>query len=116
MAAEDVLLNDCSYWQFLKDFVHPIEEGVAIVDVFLELGCAFVTKAHAAIDLPVLVGSSQQDEVLRIFDLESEEEEDCFYAFGAAVYVVSQEEVVGVLDVAVRRLVTRRTKSIEESV
>lgn len=73
MAAEDVLLDDCGYWQFLEDFVNTVEEGVTIVDVFFEFGRAFVSEAHAAIDLAVLVRSSQQDEVFRVFDLESEE-------------------------------------------
>lgn len=116
VAAEDVLLYDCSYRQFLEDLVDPVEEGVAVVDVFLELGRAFVAEAHAAVDLAVLVRSPQQDEVLGILNLEGEEQQDGLHAFGAAVHVVPEEEVVGVLDVSVGRLVAGTAKGVEEAV
>ena len=72
MAAEDVLLNNRSDGQLLEDLVDPVEEGVTIIDVFLELGSALVPETHAAVDLAVLMRSSQQDEVFGIFDLEGE--------------------------------------------
>lgn len=69
MATENVLLNDCSDRQLLEDLVDPVEEGVTIIDVFLELGSALVSETHAAIDLAVFMCSSKQDEVFGIFDL-----------------------------------------------
>lgn len=116
MAAEDVLLNNRSDGQLLEDLVDPVEEGVTIIDVFLELGRAFVPETHAAVDLPILVRSSQQDEVLRVLDLEGEEQQDSFNAFGAAVHVVSEEEVVGVLDISVGWLIARGTKCVKEAI
>lgn len=68
MAAEDVLLDNSSDGQLLEDFVDPVEEGVTIINVFLELGRALVSETHAAVDLTVLVRSSQQDEVFRVLD------------------------------------------------
>ena len=116
VAAEDVLLDNCSDGQFLEDLVDPVEEGVAVIDVLLELGRAFVPEAHAAVDLAVLVRSPQQDEVLRVLDLEGEQQQDGLHAFGAAVHVVPEEEVVGVLDVSVGRLIAGATKGVEETV
>lgn len=55
---------------------------------------ALVVEAINSIDLRTLVVSSQQEEVLGVFDLIAEQESNGFYRLLAAVDVVAQEQVV----------------------
>ena len=80
VAAEDVVLDDRSDGQLLEDLVDPVEEGVAVVDVLLELRRALVPETHAPVHLAVLVRPPQQDEVLGVLDLQREQQEDRLHA------------------------------------
>ena len=80
VAAEDVVLDDRSDGQLLEDLVDPVEEGVAVVDVLLELRRALAPETHAPVHLAVLVRPPQQDEVLGVLDLQREQQEDRLHA------------------------------------
>ncbi len=59
------------------------------------------------------MGASEEDDIFREFDFKCEEQEDGLYTLGTFVHIVSQEQVVGGLDVTVEGLVTGCSKGLE---
>jgi hypothetical protein len=70
MYTEDIVLDQSGNWHLFKKPIDSTEEGVLIVNVFLEFACAFISETHTAIDVPVLMSTSQQNDVFRIFNFE----------------------------------------------
>lgn len=70
MHAEDVVFNQSGNWHLFKKSVYSTEEGVLIVDVLLEFAGALISETHTAIDVSILMGTSQQNDVLRVLNFE----------------------------------------------
>ena len=88
--AEDLLVDDGGDGQA----VEAVGEGLPQLDVVAAL--ALVIETVDAVDGRALVVASQQEEVLGVLDLVSEQQAHGLEGLLAAVYVVTQEEVVGV--------------------
>ena len=73
--------------------VECIDEGLPDLDVAPPL--AFIVEAVDAGDIGALVVTAEEEEVLGIFQLKTEEEEDGLERLLAAVDVVAEEEIVG---------------------
>lgn len=58
VGAKNVFLNEGRDGHLFKESVHPTEEGILVINVLFELGCAFIAEAENPVDLPVLMGSS----------------------------------------------------------
>lgn len=72
MRTENVIVNQRSYRKFIKEFVDPIEERILVFDILFEFEGAFIAEAHILVDLPILVRSSQEHDVLRKLYLQRE--------------------------------------------
>jgi hypothetical protein len=81
MATKYVFFDHCCDGKLFKDSVHSAEKGILIINVFFKFGSAFISEAHTAIDLPILMSSSQKDKILWKFNLQSKQKKYCFYAF-----------------------------------
>jgi hypothetical protein len=62
------------------------------------------------------MSSSQKDKILWKFNLQSKQKKYCFYAFWAPIHVVSKKQVVCILNITIWRLVTRRSKCLEQPI
>jgi hypothetical protein len=88
--AQNLFVDDGSNWEA----VETISEGLPQLDVVPSL--ALVVETVDTIDGGTLVVTSQQEEVLGVLDLVSQQKADCFQTLLASVNVISQEEVVGI--------------------
>ena len=86
---EDLLVNDGGNGQA----VEAVGEGLPQLDVVAAL--ALVVEAVDTVDRGALVVAAQDEEVLGELDLVGEEQADGLEGLLAAVYVVAEEEVVG---------------------
>jgi len=89
VAAEDLLVDDGRHGQA----VEAVREGLPHLDVVPPL--ALVVEAVDAVDGRALVVAPQDEEVLRVLDLEREQQADRLERLLAAVHVVAEEQVVG---------------------
>lgn len=89
MHGEDLLVDDGRDGQA----VEAVGEGLPQLDVVPPL--ALVVEAVNAVDRRALVVASEDEEVLGVLDLVCEEQTDGLEGLLAAVYVVAEEEVVG---------------------
>lgn len=90
MHAQNFLVNDSSNGQA----VEAVSESFPQFDVISSL--ALVVKSINTVDGGALVVSSQQKEVLRVFNFVSQQQANCFETLFASINVISQEEVVGI--------------------
>jgi hypothetical protein len=90
MHTEDFLINDGSNWEA----VETISEGLPQLDVIPSL--ALIVESIDSVDGGALVVSSEEEEVLRVLDLISEEETDCFQALFASIDIITKEEIIGI--------------------
>lgn len=88
MHAQDFLVNQRSNGQA----VEAISESFPNSDV--EPPFAFIIEPVNSVNRGALVISPQQEKVLRVLDLVSQEEADGFEGLFATIYVVAEEEVV----------------------
>jgi hypothetical protein len=86
---EDLLVNDGGDGQA----VEAVGEGLPQLDVVATL--ALIVEAVDAVDGRALVVAAQDEEVLGILDLVGEQQADGLERLLAAIYVVAEEEVVG---------------------
>lgn len=92
MQTEDLILNLGSNWQTLEEISKHLPNEVR--PILLE---ALIIEAIQFIDLSVLVVPPEDGDPASVFDLEQQDVEEGLYAVEAAVYVISHEEVIGVL-------------------
>lgn len=89
MHGEDLLVDDGSN----RKAVEAVGEGLPQLDVVPSL--ALVVEAVDAVDRGALVVAAQNEEVLGVFNLVCEEQANGLKGLLATVYVVAEEEVVG---------------------
>lgn len=87
--AEDLLVDDGSN----REAVEAVCESFPEADVVTTL--AFVVETVDSVDGGTLVVATEEEEVLRVLDLEGEEEADGLKTLLSTIDVVSEEEVVG---------------------
>lgn len=88
MHGEDLLVNDGSNWQAIE----AIGEGLPQLDVVSSL--ALVVEAVDSVDRGTFVVSSEDEEVLWVFDLVCQQKTDGFERLFASIYVVAEKKVV----------------------
>jgi hypothetical protein len=86
---EDLLVNDGSDWET----VEAVGEGLPELDVVSTL--ALVVESVDSVDGGTLVVTTEDEEVLWVFDLVGEEKADGLERLLASINVVTEEEVVG---------------------
>jgi hypothetical protein len=86
---EDLLIDDSSD----RKAVEAVGEGLPQLDVVSSL--ALVVEAVDAVDGSALVVTAEDEEVLGVLDLVCEEQTDGLEGLLATIYVVAEEEVVG---------------------
>lgn len=89
MHGEDLLIDDGSN----GEAVEAVGEGFPQLDVVPSL--ALVVEAVNAVDRGALVVAAQDEEVFGVLDLVCEQQADGLERLLATVYVVAEEEVVG---------------------
>lgn len=88
MHGEDLFIDDRSDWQT----VEAIRKGLPQLDVVSPF--AFIVEAVNTVDASTFVVSSQDEEILWIFDLVGQKQADGLEGLFATIHVVSEEEVV----------------------
>lgn len=89
MHGEDLLIDDCSNWQAIE----AVSERLPQLDVVPPF--ALVVETVDPVDRGALVVSAEDEEVLGVLDLVREKQADGLQRLLAAIYVVAEEEVVG---------------------
>ena len=92
MHADNLIINNSRTGQTIKRItkLFPYFDTVATT--------AFVVESVYAVDSGAFVVSSEDEEVFGVLDFVGEEEADYFDGLFASIDVVSEEEVVGLLD------------------
>ncbi len=83
MHAKDFFINKRTDWQTVKDVRKNFPEFDRVAAL------AFIVEAINSINLRALVIASQQEEVLRIFDLEAQQQRNRFNRLLASIDVVT---------------------------
>jgi hypothetical protein len=86
---EDLLIDDSSNGQA----VEAVGESLPQLDVVSSL--ALIVETVDAVDRGALVVTAENEEVLRVLDLVCKEQADCLQRLLATIYIVTEEEVVG---------------------
>lgn len=89
VSAKDLFVNDGRAGQA----VEAVREGLPQLDA--EATFAFVVEAVDAVDGGAFVIAAEDEEVFGVFDFVGEQEADGLEGLFAAVYVVAEEDVVG---------------------
>lgn len=92
MQTEDLILNLSGNGEALEEISKHLPNEVR--SIFLE---ALIIEAIQLIDLSVLMIPPEDGDPASVFDLEQQDVEEGLYAVETAIYVISHEEVVGVL-------------------
>lgn len=88
MTTEDFLIDDSNNRQTIE----TIRESLPQLDAVASF--ALVVEAVNAVNGGALVVATQQEEVLRILDLVSQQQTDALQGLFAAVHVVAQKQIV----------------------
>lgn len=102
VATEDSLLlisDDSSQWHLFECFINLGKDTVWIVDVFSKTFFTLITETQVHIDMLVFMITSEEHDLLWIFELQSEEEAYNFETVMTLVDIVTQEEVVVSMDI-----------------
>lgn len=100
MHSENLLINNSGNGKA----VETIGESFPQLNIVAAL--ALIVETVDAVDGGTLVVTSQDEKVLRVLDFVGEQKADCLERLLASVYVVTQEEVIGL---------GRKTTVLEES-
>mmetsp|Transcript_62983 Transcript_62983/g.148318 ORF Transcript_62983/g.148318 Transcript_62983/m.148318 type:complete len:388 (-) Transcript_62983:529-1692(-) len=87
--AEDLVVDDGGDGQAVEDHVERLPELERVAAL------ALVVEPVDSVDRRALVVASKHEEVFGVLNLVRQKQADAFQALGAAVYIVAQEEVVG---------------------
>lgn len=90
MHAQDLFVNNSGN----RETVETISESLPQLDVVASL--ALIVESIDSIDGGTFVVSSQEEEVLRILDLVSQEQANSLKGLLASVHIIAEEEVIGV--------------------
>lgn len=85
MSAENLVINNSSNWKAIKAI------GERLPQANIEASFNFVIKSVNSIDARTFVISTQEEEVLGVFDLISEEQADGLQALFSTIYVITQK-------------------------
>lgn len=102
VATEDSLLlisDDSSQWHLFECFINLGKDTVWIVDIFSKTFFTLITETQVHIDMLVFMITSEEHDLLWIFELQSEEEAYNFETVMTLVDIVTQEEVVVSMDI-----------------
>ena len=88
MHGEDLLVDDGSNWQA----VEAVRKCLPQLDIVPPL--ALIIEAVNAVDRCTFVVSSENEEVLGIFDLVRQQQADCLERLLPSIHVITKEEVV----------------------
>ena len=86
--------NETTEWHIFKHVIDLLENTVRVIDVFSESFSTLLSKTEIPIDVAVFMVSSKQENLFRVFKLQSHQKADCFKTLAASVHIVSEEEVV----------------------
>ena len=90
MHAKYLLINECSN----REAVKTVCECFPQFDIVSSL--TFIIEPIDSIDGGAFMVASEEEEVLRVLDLISQQQAHCLKTLLSSVYIVSQEEVVGI--------------------
>ena len=91
MQTKDLILNDCSQWQVVKQVSQVLPNiGVAI------LAKTLIVKAVHLSDLATLVVSTQDCDAVFKSNFQTNQQSDCLNWVVPAIYVVTHKKIVGV--------------------
>jgi hypothetical protein len=76
MDTKYVFFYESRQWHIIECAVDALEDGVRFINVLFEFTYTLITKAHVFVNFFVFVSSSQKMHILRIFQLESEEQQN----------------------------------------
>lgn len=107
-----LVVNDGGQWHLIEGVIEFGKDTIWVVDVLTESLGAFVSQAEVLVDMAILMVASQQNDLLREFELQDEEEADDLKTPLALINVVAQEHVIEGMDVA---LVDWSLPDIEET-
>lgn len=95
MHAEDVVIHDSGKSKEVEDLaaVAPDIERAVLAE-------AFIVKSINLGDLPRLMVAANEDDLIRVADFERQEKEEGFNAVVSTIDKVTQEEVVGLGNIA----------------
>ena len=86
--------NETTKWHIFEHVINLLENTVRVIDVFSESFSTLLSKTEIPIDVAVFMVSSKQENLFRVFKLQSHQKADCFKTLAASVHIVSKEEVV----------------------
>lgn len=89
MAAENLLIDNRSNGQTIKTVCEGLPE------LYVEPALALVIEAVDTVDGSTLVVPPEQEEVFWVFDLVGEQQADGLQRLLPSVYVIPQEQIVG---------------------
>ena len=92
--AEDTVVSrlvadDGTEWKPLEKIVHLLEDTVGLIDVFAEAHGALFPKAEITVHFTVLVIASQEEDLLRVFQFEGQQEAKYLQTLGSSINVVT---------------------------
>ena len=89
MHGKNFLIDDCSD----RKTIEAISEGLPQLDVVPPL--ALVVKSVDAIDRGTFMVSTQDEEILRVFDFIRQKKADCLQRLLSSVHIVTKKQVIG---------------------
>ena len=98
--ASRLVRNDTCKRKPFEQVIQLLEHTVGIVNVLTKSVRTFLTKTEISIDVPVFMIASEQEDLLRVLQFESQEQNNNFQALIASIHIISQKEVVISCDVS----------------
>ena len=86
--------DETTKWHIFEHVINLLENTVRVIDVFSESFSTLLSKTKIPIDVAVFMVSSKQENLFRVFELESHQQADYLKTLAASVHIVSKEEVV----------------------
>lgn len=93
-----------------------MEKGIWIIDILFEFSLAFVSKTQTSVDQSIFVATSEKKDILRVFYLQTEKQDQCFYAFYSSIDIIAQKQIVCMLDISLGFIICGSSKSIKQPI
>lgn len=110
--ADDLLVDDRCQRKPVKQVVDFVEDGVDVGGLLTQTAAALLRETEGIVDPLVLVVAPQEVDLIRELDLEGHQEADGFQRVGATIDIITEEEVIITLDIAI---VVWNTPEVKES-
>ena len=114
MHTKDFIFDDSSKREVFEKLVKSLEDRVRILNVLVQSLCTFFTKTVVSVDFDVFVGTSQQMELLWIFELKGQKQAQNFQVVSSPVYVIAQEYIVKTVDITILAWATPMMEQSEQ--